>query len=185
MAFLAIVIAIACGGDPPDREIQQAQEAIDVARTAGADQYAREEFMAAVDALKHANEAVAQRDYRRALNNALDSREQALNAAKLAAKGKASARLEAERSLAAATMALNGAQSRVKAAEAAHARGRGVAGARRAVTDAGKHLQEARAAYEQGDYVKAKTMASSVSSALGFAIRDLDAPRAPASRPHL
>ena len=29
MAFLAIVIAIACGGDPPDREIQQAQEAID------------------------------------------------------------------------------------------------------------------------------------------------------------
>ena len=40
----------ACG-DPPDKEIQQAQAAIDAARAAGADRFAREEFAAAEDAL--------------------------------------------------------------------------------------------------------------------------------------
>ena len=59
--------------------------------------YARDEFAAAQDLLKRAGEAVAQRDYRLALNYALDSREQAQNAARLAADGKASARVEADR----------------------------------------------------------------------------------------
>ena len=57
--------------------MQQAQGAIDAARAAGADQYAREEFTAAEDALKRSHEAVAQRDYRQALNTALDARERA------------------------------------------------------------------------------------------------------------
>ena len=72
---------MACGGEPPDKEMQQAQGAIDAARAAGADQYAHEEFAAAQEALTHANEAVEQRDYRLALNHALDSRERAQNAA--------------------------------------------------------------------------------------------------------
>ena len=75
------VTGAACG-DPPDKEMQQAQGAIDAARAAGADQYARDEFTAAEDALKRAHEAVDQRDYRQALNNALDARERAQTAAK-------------------------------------------------------------------------------------------------------
>src|SRR3954449_13445947 len=96
LAVLAAVAGAACG-DPPDKEMQQAQGAIDAARAAGADQYAREEFTAAQEALKHANEAVADRDYRLALNYALDSRERAQNAAAMAADGKATARVDADR----------------------------------------------------------------------------------------
>ena len=78
------VSLVACG-EPPDKEMHQAQGAIDAARAAGADTYAPDEFKAAVDALARAQDAVAQRDYRLALNNALDSRERAQNAARMGA----------------------------------------------------------------------------------------------------
>src|SRR3954468_2621559 len=123
---LALIIALllstaACGGDPPEKEMQQAQGAIDAARAAGADQYAHEEFAAAQEALKHANEAVEQRDYRLALNHALDSRERAQNAAKLAADGKAAARTQADRAINAAQAEINAVEARVKTAETAKA----------------------------------------------------------------
>ena len=80
-AWLAIVVStIACAA-PSQREIDQAQGAIDAARAAGAERYAPTEFAAATQALKQANEAVTGRDYRLALNYALESREQAQNAA--------------------------------------------------------------------------------------------------------
>ena len=85
LIFCTAFLASACG-DPPTREMDQAQGAIDAARAAGADRYATEEYQAAVDALKQAQEAVAQRDYRLALNHAIDSRERAQNAAKQAAE---------------------------------------------------------------------------------------------------
>ena len=84
LAVVAAMTGAACG-DPPDKEMQQAQGAIDAARAAGADQYARDEFTAAEDALKRSHDAVAQRDYRLALNAALDARERAQTAAKEAA----------------------------------------------------------------------------------------------------
>src|SRR5215470_14405074 len=84
LAALAALTAAACG-DPPDKEIQQAQGAIDAARAAGADVYAHDEFAAAEQALKNANDAVAQRDYRLALNHALDARDRAKTAATQAA----------------------------------------------------------------------------------------------------
>ncbi|PYQ81492.1 MAG: hypothetical protein DMG01_03845 [Acidobacteria bacterium] len=68
--IVAAVTAAACG-DPPDKEIQQAQGAIDAAKAAGADLYARDELAAAEKAVKDANTAVNDRDYRLALNNAL------------------------------------------------------------------------------------------------------------------
>src|SRR5262249_15230812 len=91
LAVLAAIAGAACG-DPPDREMQQAQGAIDAARAVGADQYAREEFSAAEDALKRAHDAVNERDYRQALNAALDARERAQTAAKDSVDGKARAR---------------------------------------------------------------------------------------------
>src|SRR5262249_57570335 len=81
VAVAAALMGAACG-DPPDKEIQQAQGAIDTARAAGADQYATAEYTAAQEALKRANDAVEQRDYRLALNYALDARERAQNPAK-------------------------------------------------------------------------------------------------------
>ena len=73
--LLPALLIVACG-EPPNKELHQAQGAIDAARAAGAAVYAPEELKGAVDALTHAQEAVGQRDYRLALNHALDSREQ-------------------------------------------------------------------------------------------------------------
>jgi len=145
-ALLAIASLVACG-EPPDKEMHQAQGAIDAARAAGAETYAPAELKAAVDALTRAQDAVAQRDYRLALNNALDSREQAQNAAKMAADQKAAARSAAERLLADVTSAIAVSAARLRAAEAARAPTtttdplkEGLASARQATEDAGKAL---------------------------------------------
>src|SRR5437764_15492055 len=93
--LLLSVFTSACRDDPPEKEMQEAQDAINSAVAAGADVYAHDEITAARDALKHAREAIDQRDYRLALNNALDGRERAQNAAKEAADNKATARSDA------------------------------------------------------------------------------------------
>jgi len=99
LACLLIVLATACTS-PPNKEMDQAQGAIDAARAAGADRYAPTEFAAATTALKNATDAVAQGDYRLALNHAIDSREQAQNAARVAADTRAKVRGDVERSIA-------------------------------------------------------------------------------------
>jgi len=80
--------------------MDQAQGAIDAARAAGAERYAPTELAAANTALKNANDAVEQGDYRLALNHAIDSREQAQNAARVAADTRAKLRGDVERSMA-------------------------------------------------------------------------------------
>jgi hypothetical protein len=177
MLSLAIVAALASAacGDPPEKEMQQAQGAIDAARAAGADQYARAEFTAAEDALKRARDAVDQRDYRQALDAALDARERAQTAAKEAVNGKATARVEAEKALAAATAALNDARSRLKTAESGRASARAVVTARRAIADDEMAVQEARTAFGKGDYVASIDKAKAAAARLHASTRDLDA----------
>jgi hypothetical protein len=99
LACLLVVLATACTS-PPNKEMDQAQGAIDAARAAGADRYAPTEFTAATTALKNATAAVDQGDYRLALNHAIDSREQAQNAARVAADTRAKVRGDVERSIA-------------------------------------------------------------------------------------
>jgi len=151
---LAIVLSISLGAcaDPPEKEMQQAQGAIDAARAAGADKYAADEFAAAQTALQKANSAVADRDYRLALNYALDSREQAQNAAKDAADHKATARTDADRALTDAMSALNDAHIKLKAAETARVPPRLLVPPRQAITDADAAVQKARALFASGDY---------------------------------
>ena len=67
LAVVAALSGAACGDDPPDKEMQAAQAAIDAARAAGADQYSHDELVASQEALAHAKDAVTQRDYRLAL----------------------------------------------------------------------------------------------------------------------
>src|SRR5262245_65589954 len=95
----AALVAAACSS-PPNKEMDQAQGAIDAARAAGADRYAPTELAAAGTALKQANTAVEEGDYRLALNRAIDSREQAQNAARVAADTRARLRGDIERSMA-------------------------------------------------------------------------------------
>ena len=171
-ALLAVLSLVACG-EPPDKEMHQAQGAIDAARAAGAETYAPEEFKGAVDALAHAQDAVAQRDYRLALNNALDSRERAQNAAKTAADQKAAARSAAERLLADVTSAIAVSAARLQAAEAAHAPKAsteplkaGLASARQATEDAGKALASQ-------DYLGAKARLEGIVAALSAELQQL------------
>src|SRR5215831_1986994 len=117
--LVVFVLAVACS-DPPEKELHQAQGAIDAARAAGAEKYAADELKAAQDALDHANTAVGDRDYRLALNYALDSRERAQNAAKMAADQKAATRSEAERLLAEVTSEIAVTTAKLHAAESTH-----------------------------------------------------------------
>ena len=173
LALLSAVSGAACG-DPPDKEMQQAQGAIDAARAAGAEQYARAEFAAAEDALKRAREAVDQRDYRAALNAALDARERAQTAAKDTVNAKATARAEAEKALAAATAALNDARAKVRA-ENARGNPRTIAAARRTIASDETAVQEARTAFEGGEYLASIEKAKGATARLRAAIHDLDA----------
>jgi len=175
-------LTTACGDDPPDREIQQAQQAIDAARSAGAGDYAREEFTAAEKALATAREAVLQRDYRLALTNALDSRERAQTAAKETADQKAIARLTIERTLRETAAAVAQARARLKEAETTRVPRVALNPPRRAIGDADRAVQEARAAFDGGDYAAAKRGLDSANARLAAARHDLDTPRLAPSR---
>jgi len=175
------VASMACGS-PPENEMQQAQAAVDAARSAGADQYAHDEFTAAQDALARARAAVADRDYRLALNNALDSRERAENAVKLALEQREASRTEASRALTALAAALTTAQGRLKAAESAHVSPRTLAGSRRTLGDAEQRLQEARAAFQKGDYPTATKTASAILAEVQATSSELAAAGSPSGR---
>ena len=173
LAVVAAAAGAACG-DPPDKEMQQARGAIDAARAAGADQYAREEFTAAEAALKRSYEAVAQRDYRQALNTALDARERAQAATKESVNKKANARADAIKALADADAALHQARAKLKAAEAARVPARTLGGGRRAIDNGESAVQEARTAFEKGDYLGSIETAHGLRALLGPAMRDLE-----------
>ena len=169
-----VLVSISCGGEPPDSEMQQAQGALDAARAAGAERYAAEEFLAAVDALKRAHAAAADRDYRLALNNALDSRDRAKNATRMAADGKAAARVDADHALTAAADALADAQATAKAAESLRPSANALGAVRTAISHAETRLQEARSAFDKGDYMVAAAQAKAVTSDLTVATSDLE-----------
>ena len=162
--------------------MQQAQGAINAARAAGADQYAHDEFAAAEEALKHAHEAVNERDYRLALNHALDSLERAQNAARAAADGKATARSDADRAISGATTALNGARASLKTAETRHVPASTLAEARRVIADGEEHVQKARAAFDRGDYLGAAGSTAGLTPRFLAVAHDLDAATGPAAK---
>lgn len=179
---LALFITVGCGGDPPEKEMQQAQGALDAAHAVGADTYAAEEFKAAQLALANAREAVTQRDYRLALDRALDSRERAQNAAREAADGKAAARVEADHALTAAQTQLDGAEARLKAAEAGRVPARLLEGPRRTIDTARTAVQEARSTFEKGDYMDVPSKAKAATASLPGASEALARVAAPPAR---
>ncbi len=174
IALIGALMFPACG-EPPDKEIQQAQGAIDAAKAVGAEQYARDEYAAAQTALKNATDAVEQRDYRLALNHALDARDRAKTAASQAADRKAVARVDADRALAAGARALTTAETRLRTADAAHTGSRTLADVRRTIASAERSLQKARASFDAGDYPAAVQAANDATSHLQSVARTLDA----------
>jgi hypothetical protein len=150
LAFIAVVLSASCA-EPPHKEMNQAQGAIDAARAAGAERFAAAEFSAATDALKRSDEAVAAGDYRQALSHAIDSRERAQQAAKMAVEGRADARGQAERAIAEVATLLTRAQT-VLAEPSVERLGSRVRKARTTVAAVATQLQEARSALAKEDY---------------------------------
>ncbi len=175
-AALLLSCSLACVAciSPPDKEMNQARGAIEAAKAAGADQYAPDEYNAAVASLKHSEDAVQQRDYRQALNYALDSREQAENAARVGANQKASVRSQAERELRDVQAILGQAQARLKASETTRAKRRALQGERQGIEAADASVQKARAAMGRQDYLGAREAIHGVSDELRAVIRRID-----------
>jgi hypothetical protein len=178
-AILLIALTAACAA-PPDKEMNQAQGAIDAARAAGADKFAAAEFTAAVQALRRSEEAVAARDYRLALNHAIDSRERAQNAAKLAVEARSRSRGDAERTIAELAALVDRAESLLR--DPRISRARAAQAGRTAIDAAQKSLQEARAAVGNDDYAGALKAVDGLAAKIRALINELDEPAAPPAR---
>ena len=178
VVFCAIVCAsaffTACSA-PPQKEIDRAQEAVEAARAAGADQYAPEAYAAATSALQQSHEAVDQRDYRLALSRAVDASGRAQEATRAAAENKAKVRSATEAAVNAANTALMQLEARVKAAEAAKVPTRELAPARTAIKDAETDLQKARTLLAAEDYSAAREAIAGLDEEIRSEIRMVEA----------
>jgi hypothetical protein len=154
-ACLAIVLSTISCASPPHKEIEQARGAIDAARAAGAERYAAIEYTAAGEALKQANDAVTGRDYRLALNYALESREQAQNAARTAADTRAKLRGNVEKSIAEARAAVTQMRARVEGPSAGQIPRNARRTAQQRLKQLEADLQKADAALKAEEYMEA------------------------------
>ena len=154
--------------------MDQAQGAIDAARAAGADRYAAAQYESAVNALKSAHDAVEARDYRLALNYALDSRDRAQGAAKEAASQQVTLRSGAERRLAQVTALLDMAQQRLAAAEAARLPRRSLTAPRSAIAGAESALQKAGTGIQEGEYQSSQAQLTESATKLESAIAEIE-----------
>jgi hypothetical protein len=181
-ACLCLALALTACGTPPNKEMDEALGAIDAARAAGADRYASTEYTAATDALKRSQVAVTQRDYRQALNEALDSREHAQNSAREAADTKAQLRGEVERDMAQIAALMATANSRMAAVTRARVPRRIVDGPRNELAAVDESVQKAGAAIKADDYLSAKAALQGVQERITKAMAALPPPAAQSSR---
>jgi len=178
LALITAILSVNCA-EPPHKEMNQAQGAIDAARAAGAEKFAATEFTAAVDALKRSEQAATDGDYRQALSHAMDSRERAQNAAKMAVDGRADARGQAERAVSEVATLLTRAQTELKNPELARSNSKNLRAARSTVAAAEKMLQEARAALKAEEYAAVTKALNGAASELQAALTEIDAAAAP------
>ena len=168
---LLLLTSAGCSG-PPQKEIDQAQSALDVARTAGAERYATSEFAAAASSLEKAHAAVGQRDYRQALNYAIDSRQRATEAARQATDGKARAKTAVEALYGEIATLANKLQAALRTAETA-APAKLLRASQTTLRDARADLQKASAAITAGNYADATKVLTDVRGKLTPALADV------------
>jgi hypothetical protein len=173
-ASVALAFVVAACAEPPNKEIAQAQGAIEAARAAGADKYAVDEYKAATTAMSQANEAVAQRDYRLALNHALESREHAQNAARDGAETQGRIRAEVERAMAEVAGLLAQANLRLAAAEKARVSRVALREAQQLLAQVNDDVQKASEERANNDFMAAQAALESVKRRIQDAIATLD-----------
>jgi hypothetical protein len=172
---IAAALLVSACAEPPNKEMDQAQGAIDAARAAGADEYAEQQLSDAATALKQSRDAVAQGDYRSALNYALESRDRAQNAAKEASEQRAAVRGQVERALADLNALLARADRRVTLAESNRAPRRTITATKNVLAPARVTVQKARAAVARGEYAAAQRMLEGVEERVTAAIAEIEA----------
>jgi hypothetical protein len=170
--LVTAAVAAACA-EPPTREISQAQGALDAARAAGAEAYARAEYQAADAALKRAHASVAERDYRQALSFALDAREQARLAAREASAARARAASDVAQAIQTAARGVETSRTRLAAPGASRELRARLTPTLDALT---AQLQEARSAVAAGDYARAAERTHGIETQLAAVVAQL--PRA-------
>ena len=169
-----LLLAAAGCSEPPQKEIDQAQAAIDLAKNADAERFAAEEYTAATTGLAKARAAVEQRDYRQALSYAIDARQRAQSATRQAADEKTRARKAAESLYGEIATRANRLQSLVRAADAGRATSKELREQRATLAEARKTLQEASAAISLGNYGQASKSLTEVRGKLDAASKDLE-----------
>ena len=176
LSWIVFVVALAPSGcsEPPQKEIDQAKAAIDDAKAAGADGYAADEYNSAVTALQKAHDAVDQRDYREALNFAIDARQRASEAARQTAIAKAHSRTAAEKLVTDCSARVTQLDTRIKVAEGARVPPRDLRTARTTLADAESALQETRKSMDAGNYAEVVTSLTEVRRKLDGAITAVD-----------
>jgi hypothetical protein len=178
-ALLLVTVLTGCA-EPPNKEMNQAQGAIDAARAAGADRYASSELAAAVDSLERSEAAVTQNDYRLALSLAIESRERAQAAANVAADTRAKARGAAERIVTEANSMLTQVRDKWNDEALGKLPRRTASDTRDTFAAAEKSMQEARAALEREEYDQATSRARAVSTQIRELVAALTKPPAAA-----
>lgn len=156
--LFCLLLAVSAAGcaEPPNKEMDQAQGAIDAAQAAGADRYATSEYTAATEALENANTAVAASDHRLALSFALESREHAQNAARGAADAKARVHVEVDHASTELAALITEGRALLDAASRGGTTRATLAQPTLALSAAESALQEAGEAVGAGDYLGAR-----------------------------
>jgi len=147
-SFLIVLAAARCS-EPPVKERQEAQTAVDGARSAGAATYDSDDLQAAEASLKRYDDAVAQRDYRQALNEALEARERADEATKQTTAAKAELRAQADKLATQLQTLIKAANARLPGLGARSAAAERL---RSALRTANTALQDSRSRREVEDY---------------------------------
>ena len=173
-ALFVAVLAAACG-DPPNKEINEAKGALDAARAAGAEEYAAQALHDAQTAYDKSLAAVEQRDYRLALNHALDARERAHDAVKDAGNEKARVRADVARTLQAAEDSLRLLHARISSAETEKATRAQLAAARRVVEPLDAAVSRARDAVARSDFMGARGALDKIDERFAAATSEFDA----------
>jgi hypothetical protein len=171
-ALLALCAAAGCA-EPPTKEIDQAQAAIEVAISAGAERFAAAELAGARTALVQARDAVNQRDYKLALNHAIAGRERALAATRATTDARAALKRDTQAALAEVLALHARAERYISTASAGAARVR-ARRARRPLAGLTMSVQEARAAVEAGDDLKASAQLPELKTRLEAMIAELE-----------
>ena len=172
-ATACLLFLLAGCSEPPHKEIDQAQTAVFLARTAGAEQFAAEDYAAAAAGLKKARDAVEEHDYRLALSYAIDARQRAQDAVRQASEARAREQQALEALSVEVATRTNRLQALVQATEA-HAKAKDLRDARATLAEARTALQETSTAITLGKFEPGSKRLTAVRENLDAAIADVE-----------